>query len=209
MNNEKFVSEEQLDFLREMMNIGGGNAATALSQMLQQEVNLMIPAVHVVATTEVPPILDDPSLPVTCVRMDMVGDTTGSLFFIVPAEHKANLIHLAQQATPGPKDTGIAAGRSIITEIGNIVAGVYMGAIHDFCKLNIYHTLPVLKIDMIQSLLDGSIAEMTQQVQIAFMIENVFVVEEHRLRTFFLILPSATSVKTLVDSMGQARMLLA
>lgn len=84
-----------------------------------------------------------------------------------------------------------------------------MGAIHDFCKLNIYHTLPVLKIDMIQSLLDGSIAEMTQQVQIAFMIENVFVVEEHRLRTFFLILPSATSVKTLVDSMGQARMLLA
>lgn len=209
MNNGKHFSEEQLDFLREMMNIGAGGAVTAMSQILQQEVNLLIPAVYSVATTEVPPILDDPSLPVTCVVMGMVGDATGDLFFIVPAEHKANLIHLVQQATPGPKDTGIAAGRSIITELGNIVAGVYMRAIHDFCKLNIYHTRPALKIDMIQSLLDGSIAAMSHQSQIAFMIENVFVVEEHRLRTFFLILPSATSVNTLVDSMGQARMLLA
>ena len=80
-----------------------------------------------------------------------------------------------------------------------------MRAIHDFCKLNIYHTLPALKIDMIQSLLDGSIAAMSHQSQIAFMIENVFVVEKHRFRTFFLILPLESSIKTLVDSMEQAR----
>jgi len=209
MNNEKFVSEEQLDFLREMMNVGAGNAVTALSQMLQREVNMDIPAVRILPAPQVSPILDNPSLPVTCVRMGMVGDATGDLFFIVPDEHKASLIHLVQQATPGPKDTGTAGGHSIITEIGNIVAGVYMRAIHDFCKLNIYHTLPALKIDMLQSLLDGSIAAMSHQAQIAFIIENVFVVEEHRIRTFFLILPPASSVQRLVDSMGQAKMALA
>ncbi len=259
MNNEKHFSEEQLDFLREMMNVGGGNAVTALSQMLQRDVEMKIPTVHSVPAAQVPPILGNPSLPVTCVRMGMVGDAAGHLFFIVPDEHKAKLIHFVRQATPGPLQlrnaesgtqsmlshqslvdsqqpvskvhikngdltndcrlpTGLrnpnsAPGSpqshdmdlSIVIELGNIIAGVYLTAIHDFCKLNIYHTLPALAIDMIQSLLDEAITALSREAQIVFIIENEFIVEEHHIKTFFLMLPTTTSVQKLVGSMEHAR----
>ena len=41
--NSKYFTDEQLDFINEMMNIGAGNAATALQQMLQRRVDLAIP----------------------------------------------------------------------------------------------------------------------------------------------------------------------
>jgi len=189
-----------------MMNIGVGNAATALSQILQSEVNVIIPAVHVIPVTQAPSVLGDPSLPVTCVRMDMVGDVAGDLFFIVPEEHKVKLTHLVQRATPGPKSRGTDIDLSVLTEIGNIVAGVYLTAVHDFCKLNIYHTVPVVAIDMIQSLLDESLVRLSRQVQVAITIENEFIVEKERIRTFLVMIPSMESVNTLVNSIGQAKM---
>ena len=205
-DREQLFSEEQLDFLTEMMNIGAGNAATALSQMLPSEVNVKIPAVHVIPITQAPSVLGEPSLPVTCVRMGMVGDVGGTLFFIVAEEHKVKLTRLIQWATPGPKNKGTDMDLSVLTEVGNIIAGVYLTAVHDFCRLNVYHTVPALAIDMLQSLLDEALVRLSRQVQAAIMIENEFIVEEERIKTFLVVIPSMESIKILVDSIEEAEM---
>lgn len=205
-DKERFLSEEQLDFLAEMMNIGAGNAATALSQMLPSQVSIKIPAVHIAPVIQVRSILGDPSLPVTCVRMGMVGDVSGTMFFVVPENHKVKLMHLIQRATPGPENRDTDNDLSVLTEIGNIVAGVYLTAVHDFCKLNVYHTAPALATDMIQSLLDEALVALSCQVQAAILIENEFIVEKERIRAFLLVIPSVESVKILANSIGQARM---
>ena len=98
-DEEKFLSEEQIDFLTEMMNIGAGNAATALSQMLKCEAEMKIPSVRALQSPKVSFLLEDPSLPVACVRMDMVGDVAGNIFFIVPDEQKTKLIRLMERAS--------------------------------------------------------------------------------------------------------------
>jgi len=220
VNEVELLSEEQLDFLSEMMNIGAGNAATALTQMLRDVVNIEIPAVHVVPVPEVPSVFDDPSLPVACVRMGMIGDVVGELFFIVPDEQKANLIHLAEREDWGgahlrnaeheipngkPLTPQSTVDLSVLAEMGNILAGVYLTAIHDFCKLNIYHSAPTIAVDMIQSLIDESIVALGYEVQRAVLIENEFILKENRIRTFLLIVPAAQSLKALVDSVEQAR----
>jgi len=201
MNDQEMLSDEQVDFLCEVMNIGAGNAAAALGQMLCCEVNMEIPIVHVLTVPKVPSILGDPSLPVACVRMGMVGDVIGDLFFIVPAEQRADLTHLAEQAVGLRNSEDI----SVLTEIGNILAGVYLTAIHEFCKLHIYHTVPTTAIDMIQSLLDESIVALSRQVQSLILIENELIVEERRIRTILLLVPAVQSVRTLIDSVEGAR----
>ena len=217
MSNQEMLSENQVDFLREMMNIGAGNAATALGQMLRCEVNVEIPTVHVLPVPKVPSVLGDPSLPVACVRMGMVGEVVGELFFIVPADQRVDLIRLAEQAVGfriSDASTGLSTSfefrhdsedLSVLTEIGNILAGVYLTAIHEFCQLHIYHTVPTIAIDMIQSLLDESIVALSRQVQALILIENEFIVEERRIRTFLLLIPAVQSVRTLVDSIVGAR----
>jgi len=214
MNNQEMLSAEQIDFLSEMMNIGAGNAVTALSQMLRCEVNVRIPTVHVLPAPKAPSVLGDPSLAVACVRMGMVGDVMGELFFIVPADQRADLTHLAERAVRMRNDESPPSAFriphsediSVLTEIGNILAGVYLTAIHDFCRLNIYHTVPTIAIDMIQSLLDESIVVLSRQVQALILIENEFIVEERRIKTFLLLIPAVESVRTLVDSIVGARM---
>jgi len=197
-----------------MMNIGAGNAATALTQVLQCSVVLVVPKVFVTTDVQELSILDSPSLPVVCARMSMVGDASGALFFIVPEKQKNDLIHLAEQAMMESSQSRRAGSTnqesddlklSVIAEIGNIVAGVYLTAVHDFCKLNIYHTVPTIATDMIQALLDESLVRLSSQVQHIIVVENEFIVEKKRIRTFLVMIPSMESVNILVNSIGQAR----
>jgi len=215
MNDKKqLLSAEQADFLTEMMNIGAGHAATALTQVLQCRVDIVIPRVFVITDAQELSILTSPSLPVVCARMGMVGDVSGGLFLIVPEEQKEDLIRLAEQAMTGTGQSwraGITNSKlddlklSVIAEIGNIVAGVYLTAVHDFCKLNIYHTVPTVATDMVQALLDESLVRLSRQVQHIIVIENEFMVEEKLIRTFLVMIPSVESVSILVNSIGQAR----
>jgi len=214
-DKEKLLSAEQTDFLAEMMNVGAGNAATALTQVLQCRVDIVIPRVCVISEAQELAILTSPSLPVVCARMNMVGDISGGLFLIVPEEQKEDLIRLAEQAMVGASQSWRAGKTSqesddlklsVIAEIGNIVAGVYLTAVHDFCKLNIYHTVPTVATDMVQALLDESLVRLSRQVQHIIVIENEFMVEEKPIKTFLVMIPSVESVNILVNSIGQARM---
>lgn len=208
-DHKQILTEEQMDFLREVMNIGAGNAGTALQQMLQKPVDLKIPRVHTTAVTQISSIFDSPSLPVVCVRMGMVGDVNGDIFFIIPEESKERLVYLIKKATPGnwqlnpppPDDMGLSA----LVEIANIVTGVCLNAIHDFCRLNIYHTVPVLAADMVQALLDEILIEMSYKVETVVAITNEFLIEEYQAHTYLLVIPSVESTVALVNSIEQAR----
>lgn len=212
-NKDQLMSAEHIDFLAEMMNVGAGNAVTALSQLLDVEMDLKIPVVHILpAVLGESSILGQPSLPVTCARMNMVGEVTGYLHFIVQSKDTASLIQLAELATQkGEKRHGWSSSNpgedfSVIAEIGNIISGVYLTAIHDFCKLNIYHTVPTVATDMIQALLDESLINLSRQVRHLIVAENEFIVKEKSIKTFMMIIPSAESIKILADSIDKAKM---
>jgi chemotaxis protein CheC len=207
--NTRLFTEEQMDFIQEMMNIGAGNAVTALHQLLQCPVNLIMSRVHVQPVTQVSSIFDNPLLLVACVRMGMVGNISGTMFFIVPEESRKELVSLAEKALPGlselPGWKPEEGEPSVVIEIGNILCGVYLTAIHDFCGLNIYHTVPVLAIDMIQPLLDETLINISLQAQMVIVIENEFAIEEHHIRTLLLMSSSADSAKPMIDALGQAK----
>jgi chemotaxis protein CheC len=211
MADKTVLSKDEVDFLKEMVNIGVGNAVTALSQLLHYPVDLKVPAVYSLTLTTVSSILDEPALPVVCVKMDMVGSVNGEVFFIVSEKDKDVLVRAAEKAMFGAVKKG-ALDLSVLEEIGNIMAGVYLTAIHDFCKLNIYHTVPSLRTDMLQSLLDELLINMGRQAESFIVVESEFTiaieseiaVQGEKIRTFLLMIPSVESVKKLVDSVKGA-----
>jgi chemotaxis protein CheC len=206
--NTQLFTEEQLDFIREMMNVGAGNAVTAMHQLLMCPVDLKIPKVHVLPVARVSSIIDNPTSLVACVKMGMVGDLGGAAFFIVPERHIKRLITLAEKVYPGLSQLpgeNQEEDLSVIVEIGNILCGVYFTAIHDFCGLNLYHTVPVYTLDMIQSALDEALVKLSLQIQMAILIENKFVIKEDHINTLLLIIPQANSVKPLIDALGKAK----
>lgn len=201
--NKKHYPEEKMDYLREMMNVAAGNAATALSQVLQCEVDVKLPEVFILPVSKVSSIFKDPSVPVLCVKTEMVGDVRGALFFVVPDEQKKNLLVLVKQSMPNALRKRLPVDSTVIEEIANITAGTFLSAIHDFSKLNICHTVPVLAIDMIQSLLDESL--ISNSMNEIVVIENEFFIKEGNVRTVLFLIPMVKSIETLFGSMNAAR----
>ena len=210
-DSKQVLNGEQMDFLKEMMNIGAGNACTALHKMLQHPVDLVIPKVHILHVTQVPSIFDSPTLSVVCVKMGMAGDVDGGIFFLMPEEYQETLLSLVEQATPGfirlknINQKPDEMERSVFVEICNIITGVYLMAIHDFCRLNIYHTVPMLAVDMVQAGLDEMLIELSFSTEVSIAVENQFMVEEYLVKTYLVLIPSAESIAVLANSIEQAR----
>ncbi len=211
MSKDERLTDKELDYLREMMNIGAGNAAMALSQMLGCRMDVDISRVHQLSAKEVPYVVGAHDLPVVCLKMSMIGDCTGEIFFVVPENARAELARLAEKALLGTA-SGRAADISALEEIGNIMAGTYLTAIHDFCKLNIYHSVPVAAIDIFQSLLDELLAGFSLRSdrfvvienELAIVIESEVAADERGIRVFFILFPSVESARTMVESFKDA-----
>lgn len=212
MPNKQLLSKEEIDYLEEMMNIGAGNAITALSQLLQCDVDVKSPHVYILTAKEAVSVIGEPSMPVACVKMSMVGDVLGEIFFIMPEKEKEAFIHMVEKTAFGSQKKG-AVDLSVLEEVGNIMAGVYLTAIHDFCKMNIFHTVPILKTDMLQAVLEELLISMGRSEERFIVIEHEIAVitkgasPENYIKAFmFLILiPSVKSVNALLDSIKKAR----
>ncbi|MBP2665527.1 MAG: CheC, phosphatase, inhibitor of methylation, partial [Firmicutes bacterium] len=54
------LSPMQLDALREIGNIGAGNAATALSQIINRKIDMSVPRLNILPLSEVPDVVGGP-----------------------------------------------------------------------------------------------------------------------------------------------------
>lgn len=98
---EEILTEEQTEYLKELMNVATGNAAAALSQLLQTDVDVTMPAVYTLPPAKVLSAIGGAELPVVCVKMRMYGDVNGEMFFIVPEKEKGKMARLAEKAMMG------------------------------------------------------------------------------------------------------------
>ncbi|MCX6690496.1 MAG: chemotaxis protein CheC [Methanoregula sp.] len=199
------ITDEQMDFIRELVNIGAGNAVTALSQLLQCKVELLMPTVQVLRAHEVAPALTgSPAAAVIGVRMDLIGDVTGAFYVILSKDDLKKISVLIKNVShwdTGEKDYVLET----IAEIGNILAGVYLTAIHDFSSLVIYHTIPRAAIDMIQSLLDETLVEVCEIMPEIFIFMNEFAIKTQSFKMYMLLIPSPDSFDRLAGSLQAAR----
>ncbi|MBU1053623.1 MAG: chemotaxis protein CheC [Proteobacteria bacterium] len=206
---KNILSPEQIDYIEEMMNIGAGNAATALEQLLKSRFEMCMPAIHAIAPHKAFSVIGDPAQTVTCVKMNMIGDCTGKMFFVVPLKQQKRLETLAGLSVGLTVKSGDRSGIPVFEEIGNILAGVYLTSIHDFCRLNIYHTIPVAATDMAQAVLDETIAIMSAKNELLIIIVNKFLAAEQdeAIDTYLIMIPDANSLKILTDSIREAQII--
>ena len=87
------VSETYLDVLKEIGNIGAGNAMTALSQMLNCKVDMKVPQVKLLDFNEVGALMGGEEQVMIGVFLGVEGDITGSMMFLVEQNSAKHLLH--------------------------------------------------------------------------------------------------------------------
>lgn len=148
----------QLDALKEMVNIGAGNAATALSQLLNRKVDMTVPGVNVIPYDNIFSKIGGEEV-VVGVIVRVLGDTPGNILFVLEKDMAFNII----ESLIGQKEKCLTEmANSVLCEIGNIISSSYMNAIAKFTNLVIMPSVPAVSYDMLGAILSTTFIESGQ-----------------------------------------------
>ena len=175
-------SNLQLDAMREVGNIGAGNAATALSMMLARPVDMDVPKAELVSIYELAEYYGDPLTMVSAVFVRSEGEFTCSLIFIQEEDESRKLVDLLigqQMGGMDPASVPAEMRDSALTEVGNIILSSFLNAINVLIGGTHSISVPGVAHDMLGSILDvvasifGQSGEHALIVDTALKVENV------------------------------------
>lgn len=202
MSDFSNLSSLQLDALREVGNIGAGNAANALSLMLNKKVDITVPQVKVVPLEEVPDTLGGPENIVVGILLRVEGPAPGSVMFLLPQNQAFELVDMLMMREKGSTQAFAEMEQSALKEIGNILTGSYLNALSYFTKLTLQPSVPAVARDMLGSILSIVLAEIGQFSDYALLIETEFLDGEDGITSQFFLVPEPDSLPILFQALG-------
>ena len=134
MNNlESFaLNPIQLDALTEIGNIGAGHAATVLSQLLGERINITVPRINIVPLASASEIVGGPEVVVVGIYLRVFGDAPSSILFVFPRQAAMQLVDILVGRNPGTTNLLREYEQSALKEIGNILTGAFLYALSTF-----------------------------------------------------------------------------
>ena len=196
------MNELEIDILKEIGSIGGGNAATALSSMLSAEVNMSLPGVEIPGFNEALDHLGDPEELVAAIFVEMSGELSGIMLFVLTKEFSDEILFRML----GKADSDFLAldeiDSSVLIEIGNIVISSYITAMASLTGVNVELSVPQLALNMLGGIMSVPIAMMGQHSDRIMMITGEFKIDGKALNSNMLLLPDVESLNVLMKKLG-------
>ncbi len=194
------INNTVLDILKEIGNIGAGNAATALAKMLNKKVDMNVPKVNILDLNEVPDLLGGAETIASAVYFKIEGDIEGSIMFILDIQSSKTLIDLLMGGYNSDQLDEFT--QSALKEIGNILSGSYISSLSALTNLNIKISVPSLSIDMAGAILSVPAIQFGQISDRILIIETEFIEGNDNVKGFFFLVPDFDSYDTLLKSLG-------
>lgn len=162
------LSSIQLDALREVFNIGSGNAATSLSWLLNKKVDMGVPHIEIVQLQDV--VGSDLDHEVIAVLVKVIGEAPGNILYVFDKKVAVEIAEILIE----DYDVFSEMGMSTMGEIGNIIASSYMNAIVSFTDLKMIPSVPAVTYDMFNAILPSTFIESGQYDEYILDIETLF-----------------------------------
>jgi len=189
-------TELQLDALRELANVGSGNASTALSGMLGRSVDISVPKAQALPFAEAVEAAGPAEQAITGIVLGIVGEMNGTVLLLVPPADADKICRML-----GVEPDGEYA-LSALGEIGNIVGTSYINALAAMTGMDIEPTPPTTATDMLGALVASVLAGQAHAGDIALMLDSNLVVEGEDCSISFFLVPDQGGVDELLSRLG-------
>ncbi len=203
------LNEIHLDVLREIGNIGAGNAATALSEMLRHKVDMNVPNVQIMDFSSIHNVLGGAENVVAGVLVQLSGDLEGFMMYTVEMRYAHMLIQLLMGQITELNEDGEAETYdfdemelSALTEITNILAGSYLSALSTLSGFSINISEPALAIDMAGAILSVPASVFGELSDSALFLETYFIEYDKPILGHFFLIPAMGSFDKLLSALG-------
>lgn len=194
------MSNEYFDVLRELGNIGAGNATTALAQMMQCKVDMAVPKVQLLEFKELGEAMVGEETVMAGIYLGIEGDIKGSIMFLLEKKAAKHLVgKLMGMETEGDEFTEMEF--SALKEVGNIITGSYLNSLSSITNLAIYPSVPDLTVDMAGAILSVPAIEFAALGDRMLMIQTQFF-DEMVLDGYFILIPDLDSYGRMLAALG-------
>ena len=195
------VNEMYMDVLKELGNIGAGNATTAIAGMLGTSMSMKVPKVLLVDATKIGDAICPEEETIVGIFLEVEQDISGSMMFLmkIPAAHF--LVNKLMGRTPEYNEPFDEMDLSAMKEIGNIIAGSYLSALSTLTNLRIKPSVPYIAVDMAASILSVPAVQFGQYGDHALFIETEFG-NEVMMNGYFILMPDPDSYDNILSALG-------
>jgi len=192
-------TDMQLDALRELANIGSGNAGTALSSMLGKVVDISVPTAAALPLAEAVAIAGAPEDLRHGVVVPVVGDFEAIVLLLFPDPDARALcgIYGLEPSTPD--------GRSMLGEVGNILGTNYINVLAQMVGMVMEPAPPQVVEDMLGAILSSvllGVGGADSDIETALILDSKLMVEDEQCSLSFLLLPDHGGIRQLLERLG-------
>ena len=202
IKNYDQLTSLEIDTLREIGSIGTGNAATALSQMMNREVRITLPEVRIMGYDEAIEWIGGPEEVTAGVLVKLSGDVGGIMLSV----QKLELVNVVLETMLGTSISSYDGlgdlERSAMIEIGNIMISTFINAMSGLADLNIKLTVPACAVDMQGAILTVPMAEYGGMSDYLMAIGGNFVCDGKEVPCHVILSPDLRSLDFLLRKLG-------
>lgn len=196
------LTADQQDALIEIINIGFGRAAAALSKLTGHRVELEVPHVTMCPIGEMAdrlrPLLSND---LATVHQIFSGPVDGDALLVLDQNSAAILKELLTSEPALPLEIDRSA-REVITEIGNILLNACLGTFGNLLKVQVSFSVPHLTLETLESVV-GSIAVDRQGLRYALIVHSSFKLRDSSLTGYLVIVLGVASIERLIRALEQ------
>ena len=194
------MSNEYFDVLKELGNIGAGNATTALAQLMQCKVDMSVPQVKLLEFKEMGEMMGGEEVIMAGIYLGIEGDITGSIMFLLEKQAARHLVSKLMGMELEGEDFS-EMEFSALKEVGNIITGAYLNSLSALTNLVIYPSVPDLTVDMAGAILSVPAIQFGELGDKMLLIQTQFF-DERVLDGYFILVPDLNSYSKILTALG-------
>jgi len=202
MSTLENINEIHIDVLREIANIGSGNAAASLSRMIGQSVNIQIPEIGIKGFNEAIESLGGPEAIMVGTLLFLSGGLSGMMMFLLPVEVVCDLVNMLMFTEIKSHEEIDEMGYSVINECSNIMSASFVTAVAEMTDLVIDISPPEATLDMLGSIMSVPSIYFADIGDSLLLMTNELELEGKKTSANVLLLPDMPSLEKLMSSLG-------
>ena len=193
---------QELDVMREISNIGSSHAATALSKLLQKEIRITLPQVHVLGYEDAVNRIGNIEEIVAATLVKMSGDVEGLMLFLFNMEFANTVLEKLLGRSFSSFEELDDLAYSALEEAGNIMICSYINAFAQLVNMNIQLSVPSSTVNMLGGILTVPMAEYGYETDKLMYFNADFIMDDKRLSDWLLMLPDIKSLNDIFEKLG-------
>ncbi|MBQ3161379.1 MAG: chemotaxis protein CheC [Oscillospiraceae bacterium] len=202
IRNVEQLQDMHLDVLKEIGNIGSGNAASALAELIQCDTDITVPTVRMLDFSEAVNFLGGPENVAIGMLVGIRGDITGMMLYVLQHSFASKMTSTLFGSEIEDLTNMNEMETSFISEVGNIMAASYVNAISQLTGMMIDISVPNMTVDMVGAILSVPAVEFAQVGNKVLFIDDGFVIGDGEIKSNMILVPEMQSLETLFTRLG-------